>query len=259
MIRNFDGKNNPFYGKKHTKESIAKMILSRKMFYEKTGKYPMSGKKHSEEAKKKMSDSRKMVIMSEEWKKNISKALKGRKKPPFSQEHRNKIGLGNKGKIISKEIREKISNANKGRKISEEAKIKISKANKGRRSFFKGKTYKEIYGDSYGEQKKIRSEAHKKRWIGKRIISDRNSKHLTQWEYREWRKAVFERDNYTCQKCGDRSREKNRILLNAHHIKSWAKYPKLRFNINNGRTLCVDCHKKTDNYGRKKRIALQGM
>lgn len=62
-------------------------------------------------------------------------------------------------------------------------------------------------------------------------------------KYREWRKAVYERDNYICQWCGERG-----CRLNADHIKSFASYPELRFEVSNGRTLCVDCHKKTENY-----------
>lgn len=61
---------------------------------------------------------------------------------------------------------------------------------------------------------------------------------------REWRIAVFERDNYTCQACGDRGGE-----LNAHHLKPYKKHPELKHDINNGQTLCVECHKKTDSYG----------
>lgn len=63
-------------------------------------------------------------------------------------------------------------------------------------------------------------------------------------EYIAWRTSVFERDNYTCIWCGQNGKE-----LNADHIKSFAHYPELRFDISNGRTLCVTCHKKTDTYG----------
>jgi hypothetical protein len=68
-------------------------------------------------------------------------------------------------------------------------------------------------------------------------------------ELRWWRKAVFERDDYTCQKCGVRGGR-----LNAHHIKSYVLFPELRMDVSNGETLCVDCHKKTDTYGRAQEI-----
>ena len=60
--------------------------------------------------------------------------------------------------------------------------------------------------------------------------------------YKQWRKAVFERDNYTCQMCEKRSRKGMNIYLHPHHIKSFAKYPELRFEVSNGITLCKDCH-----------------
>lgn len=69
-------------------------------------------------------------------------------------------------------------------------------------------------------------------------------------DYILWRTAVFMRDNYTCQECGDKSSKDHRVTLNADHIKPWALYPDLRYAIDNGRTLCVDCHKKTDTWGR---------
>lgn len=62
----------------------------------------------------------------------------------------------------------------------------------------------------------------------------RNSK-----EYSEWRKKVFERDDYTCKMCGKKGGN-----LNAHHIKSFKKYPELRLKLSNGLTLCEECHKK---------------
>lgn len=57
--------------------------------------------------------------------------------------------------------------------------------------------------------------------------------------YIAWRKMVYERDSYTCQwpKCNGKK------YLNAHHIMRWADYPGLRFNINNGITLCRRHHK----------------
>lgn len=57
-------------------------------------------------------------------------------------------------------------------------------------------------------------------------------------EYSEWRKAVFARDNYTCQICGQRGGK-----LNAHHIIRYRKNVEERTNIDNGITLCVTCHK----------------
>lgn len=67
-----------------------------------------------------------------------------------------------------------------------------------------------------------------------------------------WRKAVFERDNYTCQHCGVRSGNGKRVTLHADHIKQFAYFPELRFELTNGRTLCFDCHKKTDTYQNNK-------
>lgn len=57
-------------------------------------------------------------------------------------------------------------------------------------------------------------------------------------EYKAWRANVFSRDNYTCQKCGAHG-----VKINAHHKKQYAFYPELRYELSNGITLCVPCHK----------------
>ena len=64
-------------------------------------------------------------------------------------------------------------------------------------------------------------------------------------EYKKWRLSVFTRDNYTCQKCGQRGGE-----LHADHDLPFAFFPDLRFEVLNGQTLCIWSHKKTDTYGR---------
>lgn len=63
-------------------------------------------------------------------------------------------------------------------------------------------------------------------------------------QYSDWRKAVFERDNFTCQDCGQHGG-----YLEAHHIKSFKKYPKFRFDVKNGVTLCRACHLKRHRRG----------
>lgn len=59
--------------------------------------------------------------------------------------------------------------------------------------------------------------------------------------YVAWRNAVLDRDGYRCQDCGRRCAKYEKGLA-AHHLKSYAEYPDLRFDVNNGVTLCRSCH-----------------
>lgn len=58
-------------------------------------------------------------------------------------------------------------------------------------------------------------------------------------DYRTWRTAVFIRDNYTCQDCGQHGG-----TLQAHHIASFATTPARRCDVTNGITVCVPCHRQ---------------
>lgn len=78
-------------------------------------------------------------------------------------------------------------------------------------------------------------------WQWKGGITDENEKIRKSVEYREWRRKVFKRDNWTCVKCGHRSKGKDIV---ADHIKPFCLYPELRFDVNNGRTLCKKCDRK---------------
>lgn len=137
-----------------------------------------------------------------------------------------------KGKHHSEKTKEKMSESQKGKIVSEETRIKLSKISKGKKL-------------SEETKEKIRDYQVKK-WEGVERKKYKRYIHLTNtYEYREWRSNVFQRDNWTCQTCGMRSKAGEPIYLEAHHIKSWAKYPKLRYEINNGITLCRECHKLT--------------
>lgn len=67
-------------------------------------------------------------------------------------------------------------------------------------------------------------------------LTDANRLGRSSVEYRAWRQAVFERDGYACTRCGEGG------LLHADHIQPWAESPELRYDVDNGRTLCRPCH-----------------
>lgn len=90
--------------------------------------------------------------------------------------------------------------------------------------------------------KAFRGENHPN-WKGG-VMKGRKDRNLT--EYKEWRKFVFARDNYTCVWCGARNMPGlgYSVQLEADHIKSWTDYPELRYEVTNGRTMCKSCHSK---------------
>jgi len=83
------------------------------------------------------------------------------------------------------------------------------------------------------------------------FVSSKNERARKSKQYAEWRKAVFERDNYTCQWCGG----KNGYLV-SHHKKRFADYLELRYELNNGLTLCFECHKLIHKLEKRKQILI---
>ena len=192
----------------------------------------LKGYKHSEETKQKISLSQLGKKgnnfgkhLSKETLKKLSESKKGQipwnKGKRLSDKTKQKMSLvliGNKrglGLKHTEEHKKKISEAEKGKVQSEETKRKISESNKGE----KGNNWR---GGIYPENKAIRHNA----------------------EYQAWRKAVYVRDDYTCQKCSVKNGNGKTIVFNAHHIKSFKDYQELRFEVSNGITYCEDCHLK---------------
>lgn len=89
-------------------------------------------------------------------------------------------------------------------------------------------------------ERKRPDSAGEKNWNWKGGISGIRNRDSVSAEYKEWRRKVFERDNYTCIFCGY---DKGHII-EADHIFEYSKYPKLIYDVENGRTLCKPCHIK---------------
>ncbi len=157
-----------------------------------------------------------------------------------------------KGWHHTEETKAKLSFANGGRIMSSEWRDKMREAKlKNPIRYWLGKTRPPVSLETREKLREVckrngnkppvrRGEANNK-WKGGISRGYKTGYYST--EYKIWRKSIFERDNYTCQVC-----RKVGVYLTAHHIKSFAHYPKLRFDVNNGITLCEDCHKLTDNY-----------
>lgn len=115
--------------------------------------------------------------------------------------------------------------ANRGR-IYPEGYFDYMKGNKhreGKRPWNKGKIFEQVLGD--------RNPA----WRGGTSF-ERGDRFAT--DYQRWRNKVFERDNMTCVLCG----VNNPKPIHADHIKPFKDFIDLRFDVDNGRTLCAPCH-----------------
>ena len=98
-------------------------------------------------------------------------------------------------------------------------------------------------------------------WKGGKTKISQQIKNLV--EYKMWRMSIFKRDFFTCQHCGAKNKKGEKYIFDADHIYPFSKIlddynitsieeaiscEKL-WDIENGRTLCRDCHKKTETWG----------
>lgn len=122
------GSDNPFYGRKHTQETIDKIKEKTKKLIPWNKGIPCP-----DDVKKKVSATKKAMNYhpSEETKKKLSEALKGHK---ISSEQREKLRLANLGKHPSEETKEKLRQANLGKHHSEETKEKLRQLSTGRKA-----------------------------------------------------------------------------------------------------------------------------
>ena len=86
----------------------------------------------------------------------------------------------------------------------------------------------------------------KKHWNWRGGVDKEHTRIKQTIEYKEWRAAVYRRDGWKCMRCGYKG-----LNIIAHHIKSFSKYPELRFSVENGETLCRSCHQRHHKTRRK--------
>ncbi len=172
-----------------------------------------------------------------------------RKGISLSLEHRRKLSEARKGipgywkgKTIPEEARAKMRAARKGMKLSPEHRRNIALASLGRKASESKLEKMRNRRHSPETIQKMRGRCGEKCPAWKGGISPINAALRNSAEGRAWRKSVFIRDNRTCQDCGAKSENGIRVDIHAHHIKSFADFPDLRFDVDNGVTLCRECH-----------------
>ena len=148
---------------------------------------------------------------------------------------------------------------NKGKTWNKENRNKISKTLK--RKYKTGEIIHGMLNRKHTKKTKIKMKNAKLKnpvryWKDKKRIDMRGNKHprwnpLTKTNYidafkiKEWRNTVFKRDKYICQECGKRN-----CYLHPHHIVPKIEchlmdYDELIYDIDNGLTLCKECHMET--------------
>ena len=156
---------------------------------------------------------------------------KGRKTGFISktpEETRKKLSIVNTGKIRSKESILKYRLCNIGRKHTKETIQKLKESHRG---------YKQTKEQIEKRASKCRGEKHW-RWIEDRSLLRTDRQKMYDTKYKYWMAEVKKRDNWKCKI----NNQDCRGTIVAHHILPWRDFPELRYNINNGITLCHAHH-----------------
>jgi len=180
------------------------------------------GKKDTEEQRKKKSESHKGLTHSKETIEKIRKSNLGQKRSP---EVCRKISLAKTGKKIkprSEEVRKKMSEQMMGKPHPHVGWVQSDETKEKIRASLVGRKNPNNSGKNHYAWKGGKSRSN---------IIRRSS------EYKIWRKSVYERDNYTCQRYGTKGGK-----LHPHHIINFSENEELRFDVSNGITLSVKAH-----------------
>ena len=182
---------------------------------------------------------------------SIKKRIPWNKGIKYTPEQKVRLDTSGLGKNIDFKKRGKaIGKTRLGMKFSEKHKENLSKKLlknwenpkyreamlKAREDFFEGGG--EVWNKGKEMPSHLKGENHPA-WKGG--VTPETQKIRNSVKYKIWRTAIFNRDDYTCMGCGKRG-----VLLEAHHIKSFAEHKNLRYTVNNGITYCVECHCKND-------------
>src|SRR3990167_150456 len=168
------------------------------------------------------------------------------------------------GKKLPEEMKEKLRGSRGKRKqpMPQEVRNKIGKANKGKEPWLKGKIG--VYSKETLD--KMRG-ANSPAWRGGVTPFYHIIRECV--EAKIWRTRVFELDNYNCQMC----QKRGGIILNADHIKPFALIIKENnitnfkeaiscselWDISNGRTICINCHKQTTTFGNGTKVLIKNL
>lgn len=130
------------------------------------------------------------------------------------------------GRVTPDDQKQKISDSLKGRVFTEEHRQHISEG---------------VIAAGIIPPKHFGATNHK--WKGG--VTGERAKRYGSEEYRGFVKNCLIRDQYTCQHCGAKNGMGVNVVLQVHHIKSYAEHPLCRYDPDNGITLCISCHYKT--------------